>query len=96
MNAVRCWLRIPLWPNHSIRSKPTRGTREHLWARNANSTLVFAAAMGMLWLSVAPLVSGLVAEMFGTRYARYLAGFRHLFVVSAPIRQKAGFRPGQS
>lgn len=26
------------------------------------STLVFAAAMGMLWLSVAPLVSGLVAK----------------------------------
>lgn len=30
------------------------------------STLLFAAAMGMLWLSVAPLVSGLVADMFGT------------------------------
>jgi hypothetical protein len=26
------------------------------------STLLFAAAMGMLWLSVAPLVSGLVAS----------------------------------
>lgn len=32
------------------------------------STPVFAAAMGTLWLSVAPLVSGLVAYMFGTRY----------------------------
>ena len=39
------------------------------------STLVFAAAMGMLWLSVAPLVSGLVAEMFGTRYMATLYGF---------------------
>jgi MFS family permease len=38
------------------------------------STLLFAAAMGMLWLSVAPLVSGLVAEMFGTRYMAMLLG----------------------
>ena len=38
------------------------------------STLVFAAAMGMLWLSVAPLVSGFVAEMFGTRYMATLLG----------------------
>jgi MFS family permease len=38
------------------------------------STLVFAAAMGMLWLSVAPLVSSLVAEMFGTRYMATLLG----------------------
>jgi MFS family permease len=38
------------------------------------STLVFAAAIGMLWLSVAPLVSGLVAEMFGTRYMATLLG----------------------
>jgi predicted MFS family arabinose efflux permease len=39
-----------------------------------SSTLIFAAAMGMLWLSVAPLVSGLVAEMFGTRYMATLLG----------------------
>ncbi len=38
------------------------------------STLVFAAAMGVLWLSVAPLISGLVAEMFGTRYMATLLG----------------------
>jgi MFS family permease len=38
------------------------------------STLVFATAMGMLWLSVAPLVTGLVAEMFGTRYMATLLG----------------------
>src|SRR3954470_23435916 len=38
------------------------------------STLLFAAAMGMLWLSVAPLVSGLVAQMFGTRYMATLLG----------------------
>jgi MFS family permease len=38
------------------------------------STLLFAAAMGMLWLSVAPLVSGLVADLFGTRYMATLLG----------------------
>lgn len=38
------------------------------------STLLFAAAMGMLWLGVIPLVSGLVAEMFGTRYMATLLG----------------------
>jgi MFS family permease len=34
------------------------------------STLLFAAAMGMLWLSVAPLVGGLVADMFD-RFGSY-------------------------
>ena len=38
------------------------------------STLVFAAVMGMLWLGVIPLTSGLVAEMFGTRYMATLLG----------------------
>lgn len=38
------------------------------------STLVFAAVMGMLWLGVMPLTSGLVAEMFGTRYMATLLG----------------------
>jgi MFS family permease len=38
------------------------------------STIVFAAVMGMLWLGVIPLVSGLVAEMFGTRYMATLLG----------------------
>jgi len=38
------------------------------------TTLVFAAVMGMLWLGVMPLVSGLVAEMFGTRYMATLLG----------------------
>jgi MFS family permease len=38
------------------------------------SVIVFAAAMGMLWLGVIPLVSGLVAEMFGTRYMATLLG----------------------
>ena len=38
------------------------------------TTLVFAAVIGMLWLGVMPLVSGLVAEMFGTRYMATLLG----------------------
>jgi MFS family permease len=38
------------------------------------TTIMFAAAMGMLWLGVIPLVSGLVAEMFGTRYMATILG----------------------
>ncbi|MEA2743364.1 MAG: hypothetical protein QOG25_1735, partial [Acetobacteraceae bacterium] len=38
------------------------------------STIVFAAAICMLWLGVIPLVSGLVAEMFGTRYMATILG----------------------
>lgn len=39
------------------------------------STLVFAAAMGMLWYpGIAPLITGLIAEMFGTRYMATLLG----------------------
>jgi MFS family permease len=36
--------------------------------------LVFAAAIGVLWLSTVPLTSGLVAVMFGTRYLGTLFG----------------------
>jgi predicted MFS family arabinose efflux permease len=38
------------------------------------TTIVFAAAMGMLWLGVIPLVSGYVAELFGTRYMTTILG----------------------
>ncbi|MGE0745626.1 MAG: MFS transporter [Rhodospirillales bacterium] len=38
------------------------------------STLVFAAVMGLLWLGVAPLVNGLVAQIFGLRYMATLTG----------------------
>jgi predicted MFS family arabinose efflux permease len=38
------------------------------------STLLFAAAMGLLWLGVVPLVNGLVAEIFGLRFMTTLAG----------------------
>ncbi|WGF86529.1 MFS transporter [Marinivivus vitaminiproducens] len=39
------------------------------------SVLLFAAAIGILWLSTVPLTSGLVAQMFGTRYMATLFGF---------------------
>ena len=38
------------------------------------TTLVFAAAMGTLWLGVVPLVSGLVIQLFGLRYMATLSG----------------------
>ncbi len=39
------------------------------------SVLVFAAAMGFLWLTVAPLVSGLVSRVFGLKHFGTLYGF---------------------
>ena len=36
--------------------------------------LLFAAAIGLLWLSTVPLTSGLVALMFGTRHVGMLFG----------------------
>ena len=38
------------------------------------SALVFAAAMGFLWLGVAPLVSGVIARMFGLTHFNTLYG----------------------
>ncbi len=38
------------------------------------STLLFAAAMGLLWLGVIPLVNGLVAQIFGIRHLGTLTG----------------------
>ncbi len=43
-------------------------------APTPGSTLVFAALMGFLWLGVAPLVSGMVAEMFGLRWQAMIQG----------------------
>lgn len=37
-------------------------------------TLVFASAMGFLWLGVGPLVAGAVAEMFGLRWQAMIQG----------------------
>ena len=44
------------------------------WAPSEASTLVFAAIMGFLWLGVAPLVAGLVVEMFGLRFQAMIQG----------------------
>ena len=40
----------------------------------ATSTLVFAAAMGFLWLGVAPLVTGVVSRVFGFEHFNALYG----------------------
>ena len=42
---------------------------------STTSTLLFAAAIGFLWLSTIPLTMGLVTVMFGTRYMATLYGF---------------------
>lgn len=41
---------------------------------SSTSALVFAAAMGFLWLGTVPLTSGLVGQIFGTRYLSTLYG----------------------
>lgn len=38
-------------------------------------TLLFAAAMGVLWLSTVPLTSGIVGQVFGPQYLGMLFGF---------------------
>ena len=38
------------------------------------SVLLFAAVMGLLWLGTVPLTSGLVGDIFGTRYMSMLFG----------------------
>ena len=48
------------------------------WYFNApptpDSTLLFAAMMGFLWLGVAPLLAGAVADLFGLRWQAMLQG----------------------
>jgi predicted MFS family arabinose efflux permease len=41
---------------------------------SAASTLVFAAAMGMLWLGVSPLVTGIIGRVFGLEHFGTLYG----------------------
>ena len=41
---------------------------------SVTSTLLFSAAIGLLWLSTIPLTSGLVAQIFGPRYMATLFG----------------------
>jgi MFS family permease len=42
--------------------------------KTETTILLYAAAMGLLWLSTVPLTSGLVAQMFGVRYMATLFG----------------------
>src|SRR6185436_21130611 len=42
------------------------------------TTLVFAAAMGLLWLGVVPLVTGIIGRMFGLTYFNTLYGVAFL------------------
>jgi len=45
---------------------------------SATSTLVFAAAMGFLWLGVIPLVSGIIGRVFGLAHFNMLYGVAFL------------------
>jgi MFS family permease len=42
---------------------------------SAVATVIFGAALGLLWLSTVPPTSGLIAVMFGTRWLAMLFGF---------------------
>jgi MFS family permease len=39
------------------------------------SVSLFAAAMGLLWLSTVPLTNGIIAQLFGVQYLSMLSGF---------------------
>ena len=39
------------------------------------SAALFAAAMGLLWLSTVPLTNGIIAQVFGVQYLSMLSGF---------------------
>jgi predicted MFS family arabinose efflux permease len=45
-----------------------------LWPPSEASTLFFASIMGFLWLGVAPLISGMVVDMFGLRFQAMIQG----------------------
>ena len=59
-----------LYPARSVRHP----RRSSCCRCRAGSALLFAAAMGLLWLSTVPLTSGLVAQIFGPRYMATLFG----------------------
>ena len=58
----------------------------------ALSTQVFAAAMGLLWLSTVPLTSGLVGQIFGPQYMAMLYGSWPLEQAPAQIRSRRVLR----
>jgi len=52
-----------------------RYSQKHLLAPiSATTTLIFAAAMGMLWLGVSPLVTGIISRVFGLEHFGSLYG----------------------
>ncbi|MSP02466.1 MAG: MFS transporter [Acetobacteraceae bacterium] len=82
VNIAGCWMAGWLggiYPKHILLGLTYFGrslvlTVYFLIPPTPTSTLIFAAAMGMLWLGVIPLVSGYVAELFGTRYMATILG----------------------
>jgi MFS family permease len=65
--------RVPLSVIYILRSAAITGFL--LIPLTETSTLVFTAALGLLWLSTVPLTMGLITVMFGTRYMATLYGF---------------------
>jgi len=45
---------------------------------SAGTTLVFASAMGFLWLGVTPLVTGIISRVFGLAHFNMLFGLAFL------------------
>ena len=56
--------------------------------------LVFAAAIGLLWLSTVPPTSGLIAVMFGTRHVGMLFGFVVPLPPDRRVRRRVARRRG--
>jgi len=46
---------------------------------NPLTTLLFAAVMGVLWLGIAPVVTGFITQIFGLRYVATLTGIAFFF-----------------
>ena len=45
---------------------------------NPTTVMIFSGVIGLLWLGTVPLTSGIVAQIFGTRYMATLYGFVYL------------------
>ena len=82
VNILGCWIAGwlgGLYPKHVLLGLTYLGrslvlAAYFMFPPTPATTIVFAAAMGMLWLGVIPLVSGYVAELFGTSYMTTILG----------------------
>lgn len=82
VNIAGCWLAGwlgGLYPKHILLGitfllRSAVIAMYFLFPPSADTTLAFAAAMGLIWLGVIPLVSGFVAELFGTRSMATMLG----------------------